>query len=376
MNILCCQVLEDFDIHFCAGSLKCTGTVVFAVSSREYRNKYTRFCNFVFAYINVFCMIQLVFCRFFIFFTGNCLEDSFQSSFPCFYCFCLSDHSISVGEFAIPGNFTDQCVSDGKLADFFCRNFHDDVTKSRSKEISRIQIMLDLYTNCVTKCHLGNCCCNTVTIQCIGRNNFAVLDIIMEFFVLIHDSCVIRQIILITRCTQPYQFISCFFEFRCDHILDLSYIYGKRNKCRRYVDLIESTGHTVFAADGRKSKSHLCRICTKQCGEWLTPSLRIFCHTTEVFLECETDFLVITTCCNDSCNRFCHCIGSSVIRAPGGQIRVKTIAHHGNGVCLSVLYRNFGYHALCLGKLILTTIWHKYTACSDRTVEHLNKAFL
>ena len=177
--------------------------------------------------------------------------------------------------------------------------------------------MLDLYTKCVTKCHLGNSCCNTVAIQCIGRNNFAVLDIVMEFFVLIHDSCVIRKIVLITRCTEPYKFVSCFFEFRSDHILDLSYINCKGNKCRRYINLVKGTGHTVFTTDGRKAKSHLCRISTKECREWLTPSLWIFGHTTEVFLECEADLLVITTCSHDSCYRFCYCISSSVIWTPG-----------------------------------------------------------
>ena len=65
-----------------------------------------------------------------------------------------------------------------------------------------------------------------------------------------------------------------------------------------------------------------------------------------------------------------------MIWAPGGQIRVKSIAHHRHGVCLAILYRNFGNHALCLGKLILTAVWHKYASGSDRTVEHLNEAFL
>ena len=236
--------------------------------------------------------------------------------------------------------------------------------------------MLDLYAKCVTECHLGNGCCNTMTIQCISRNDFAALDIIVKFFILIHDSCVIRQIVLIVWCTEPYQFVSCFFKFRSDDILDLRYIYCKGNECRRYVDLVESTGHTVLTSDGRKSESHLCRICTKKCGERLAPSLRIFGHAAEVFLEGEADLLVVTTCCNDSCNRFCHCVGSSMIWAPRGQIRVKSIAHHRYSIGLAILYRNFCYHALCLGKLILTAVWHKYASGSDRTVEHLNEAFL
>ena len=50
----------------------------------------------------------------------------------------------------------------------------------------------------------------TMAVKCISRNNFAVLHIFVKFFILIHDSCIIRQIILILRCTEPYQFVSCF----------------------------------------------------------------------------------------------------------------------------------------------------------------------
>ena len=321
-------------------------------------------------------MVQVIFCLFFVVFAGSCLEYSFQSSLPCFFSFFFSNNSISVREFTVICNFTDQCVCDGKLSDFVCRNFHDDITKSWCEEVSWIQVVFDLHAECITEGHLGNSCCNTMTIQCVSGNNFSSLDIIVEFFVLIHDSCVIRKIVLITRCAEPYKFVSCFFEFRCDHILDLGYVYCKGNKCWRHVDLIEGTGHTVFTTDGRKSESHLCCIGTKECGEWLAPSLWIFGHTTEVFLECEADLLVITTCSYDSCYRFCYCVSSSVIWTPGREIWIKAVTHHGNCISFSVLYRNFCNHALCFCKLILTTVWHKYAACTDRTVEHFNEAFL
>lgn len=88
----------------------------------------------------------------------------------------------------------------------------------------------------------------------------------------------------------------------------------------------------------------------------------IFGHTTEVFLECEADLLVITTCSYDSCYRFCYCVSSSVIWTPGREIWIKAVTHHGNCISFSVLYRNFCNHALCFCKLILTTVWHKYAA--------------
>ena len=191
----------------------------------------------------------MIFGSFLICFAGDSLEYFFQSSFPCFYCLCFCDHSISIGEFAVFCYFTDQCVGNGKFTHFISWNFHDDITKSRCKEISWIQIVLDFYTKGITECHFGNSCSNTMAIQCIGRNNFASLNVTVEFFVLIHDSCIVWQIVLILRCTKPYQSVTCFFQFRSNNILDLCHIYCKRYQCRRYIDLIECTGHTVFTTD-------------------------------------------------------------------------------------------------------------------------------
>ena len=158
---------------------------------------------------------------------------------------------------------------------------------------------------CVTKCHLANGCCNTVAIQCISRNNFAVLDIVMEFFVLIHD--LLHNPADHTDLVGARSHTSLFPAFLSSGVIT-SWIFATSTAKDTSVGgtsiSLKGTGHTVFAADGRKSESQLCRICTKQCGERLAPSLRIFCHTTEVFLECKTDLFVITTCCHDSCNRF------------------------------------------------------------------------
>ena len=65
-----------------------------------------------------------------------------------------------------------------------------------------------------------------------------------------------------------------------------------------------------------------------------------------------------------------------MIWTPGREIWIKAVTHHGNCISFSVLYRNFCNHALCFCKLILTTVWHKYAACTDRTVEHFNETFL
>ena len=147
---------------------------------------------------------------FFIILRRNSFEYFLQSTFPCILSFCYSDHCISIREVTITSYFTDHCISNGKFANFVCRNFQNDIAKSRCKEISRIKIVLNLHAHTITKCHLRNCCCNTMAVKCISRNNFAFLHIFMKFLILIHDSCIIRKIILIFRCTKPYQFISCF----------------------------------------------------------------------------------------------------------------------------------------------------------------------
>ena len=152
----------------------------------------------------------------------------------------------------------------------------------------------------VTKCHLAECCCQTVSVQCIGRYDPACFDIFKEFMILIHDLLIVWQIIRITLDLQQNQFVSCAFQFRCDHGLVTCHIHSERYQCRRNIDLIESSGHTVFSTDGRQSKSKLCIVCTKQCQERLAPSCRIFTHTAEILLEGETDLAEISAACNDT----------------------------------------------------------------------------
>ena len=52
------QILKYLCDHICASALKCLCTVVLAVGSREYRNKYGRFCHLILAYIDLFCLVE------------------------------------------------------------------------------------------------------------------------------------------------------------------------------------------------------------------------------------------------------------------------------------------------------------------------------
>ena len=46
---------------------------------------------------------------------------------------------------------------------------------TRKKKSIHIKVMLDFHAHAITKCHLCNCSCNTMTVKCISRNNFAIL---------------------------------------------------------------------------------------------------------------------------------------------------------------------------------------------------------
>ena len=330
----------------------------------------------MFAHMDAVCFVKRAF-HFLHVISSFGLEDFLQSSGPCIQCFFHGNfHAVFVCEFCIVCHFTDHGIRYRQFSDFVSRYFADDITKSRCKQISLVQIVFNLHTQLVTKCHLADCCCDTVTIQRVSGKYFAVQNILMQFFVLIHGCLIIRQIVAVFRQTDPNQFASCFFQFRCDNILFLCHIHCEGNQCRRNIDVIKGSGHTVFSSDRRKTKSHLCRICTEQCCKRLAPAFRIFGHTTEVFLECKADLCVISTICHDTCDGFHNCVNGTVIRAPAGYIWIKSVAHHGHSICFSVHYRNLSHHSLSFCQLIFTTIWHKYASCSDGSVKHLHQTFL
>ena len=84
----------------------------------------------------------------------------------------------------------------------------------------------------------------------------------------------------------------------------------------------------------------------------------------------------IAACRNNFGHRLCDSINSTVIRAPAGKIRIKTVSHHGDGRGFSFKHRYFRYHGLRLCQLIFSSVRHKNTACADGGIEHLDKALL
>ena len=113
------------------------------------------------------------------FLTGNGFKYFFQSASPCFISFFKSDLGIAIRESAICCNLTDQCILYRQLPNLAIRNLKDNITKSWCKEVSWIQIVLDLNTHSITKCHLAHCSYNSVTVKRICRNNFTIQNILM-----------------------------------------------------------------------------------------------------------------------------------------------------------------------------------------------------
>ena len=114
-----------------------------------------------------------------VFFTRGCLKDLLQSACPCLVSLIQSNLGISIGEFTIICYFTDHCVSNRKLTNLFSWNFQNQIAEAWSKEVSRIQIVLDFHAHCISKCHLTDSCSNTVTVKSISGNYFACLHVIV-----------------------------------------------------------------------------------------------------------------------------------------------------------------------------------------------------
>ncbi len=184
--------------------------------------------------------------------------------------------------------------------------------------------------------HLSCCGSGAVSICRIGSGNMTVADQLGHLAVKLKYILVNRYVELILVDPDLYQYISFSLQFRCDHIGKLCHVYRKGNQGRRYIYVIEGTGHGILAADAGQAVSNLGIISTQQSGEGLAPTLRILGHSAEVFLECEMQLFIVTACCHDLGNRLCHCINRAVIRAPGREIRIKSIAHHGDGIGLGM----------------------------------------
>ncbi len=65
-----------------------------------------------------------------------------------------------------------------------------------------------------------------------------------------------------------------------------------------------------------------------------------------------------------------------MIRAPGGQIGIEAVAHHGHGIGLTAQDRQLGYHGLGLCQLIFAAVGHGHGRCADAGVKALYQTLL
>src|SRR5699024_5623057 len=106
----------------------------------------------------------------------------------------------------------------------------------------------------------------------------------------------------------------------------------------------------------------------------LAPTMRVLCHSAEIFLESKTDPAVVSAGSYNPGHRLQHRVDSAMIRRPAGQVRVKSVAHHGHSVRFALQYRKFSHHGLRFRKLILAAIRHEHASRTNGTVKHLYQA--
>ena len=331
----------------------------------------------MFAYIDAFCLIAGIRILFpFGGLAGYSLEDFFQSTLPCIFCILEGQLHIAVTENRLCKDFTNYRIGDGQFTDLLGRNFCHDAAEAFLKEISLIHRMFNLHAKTVSEGHLAHCCCQAIGIQRIGSYDSSSFDILMEFSVLIHHLIIFRKVIFILLDLHKNQFVSCFLKLRSHDILITGHIHCEGYQCRRNIDLVKTSGHTVLTTNGGQTKAELCAVSAQKGCKGLAPAFRIFRHAAEILLEGETDLAVISTNSHNAGYGFQNCIDCSVVRAPAGKIGIETIAHHGNGIGLSFENRKLRYHGLGLSELIFSAVRHQNTACTDGTVEHFHQSLL
>ena len=122
----------------------------------------------------------------------------------------------------------------------------------------------------------------------------------MQHRIELHYLRINRKIIGILLDGEKYQLISHCLKLRCDDVALFCHIHGKGYQCRRYVDLVEASGHGIFSSDRRQTESDLRIVCAEQCGKRLAPALRLLAHSAEILLEGKAHLAVITAGSHDS----------------------------------------------------------------------------
>ena len=199
--------------------------------------------------MDICCIKQLFFYFFIRICCRLCCKYFFKSTCPCLFCLFQTDRYIPICQHCFLSYCSDLCIVSHKVLHFSRRYLCNEITKCRCEQILFIHRCLKLNSQSVTKCHLTYSTGNSMTIKCISGNDSSFLNIFMDLSILLHHFLINRKIIFISLNLKPYKLISRFFQFRCDDILLQCHIDRKRYQCRRNINILECTGHTVLTSD-------------------------------------------------------------------------------------------------------------------------------
>ena len=391
-DILRAQVREHLRDRLRAGCLKGRSGIILTVRAGEDRDKDGRLRNLVRADINIFAVLLHVVeaGRNFRRIVGSlCREDLLQRLRPRADRLFDRHFLSSVGEHGAvgvacalgsPGHHADAAVVvDLQLLEqvgLSALHLEDQVADAVFKELTQVKLIVEAHAEPVAEGHLCDGRGDAVGIHRISGCHGAGAHKLRHFLIEFQNIRIIRDVVLVFVDPDLHQDIALFLQLGRDHVILRGDVHRKGNQGRRDINVVEGTGHGVLAADTRDLITDLRVVCAQQCGKRLAPALRILRHSAEVLLEGKVQVLIITAGGDNFRDGLCHRVDRAVVRAPVGQIRVKAIAHHGDGVCLSAQNRELGDHGLRLGKLILSAVRHVHRARADGGVKHLHQALL
>ena len=172
----------------------------------------------------------------------------------------------------------------------------------------------------VTKGHSCSGCSNTVAVERIARHCNAGTEKSRDLLVQLNHAVINRNVIFILLDREANQEVSRCLQLRCHNFVDICHVHCKGNQCRRNINIVSpifiGSGHRVLAADGGNAVSDLCIVGAEKCRKRLAPALRIHAHAPEEFLEGKMKLLKRSAACDDLCNRLCHRINGTMVRAP------------------------------------------------------------
>ena len=116
----------------------------------------------------------------------------FQRLVPGLQGFLFFNHCAAIGELRLLSNFTDHRVAGAQTSHLIRRNFTDDVSEIRTKQIPRVQIVLYLHTQAVPEGHLTDSDSDAHSVEGISRCHTFLLHILVKLVIDLHHPVIDR----------------------------------------------------------------------------------------------------------------------------------------------------------------------------------------